>query len=374
MDLIVSSLRQGNAPVDPAQVAQFIFRAGDEINKFQMDLLREFPTPNILIATPAKILEMLSSEEERPLLNISFVRTVVVDEVDRQLKLNVIKMNASKRKRSAHSKRRINLAMDYITKLRKEALRVYSLDLPLVNVVLSSAVSIGDAVYKNVMNSGWMKGASVKSYGAPGLNKHTPAAPNVKTKYMNVVEKTSMSKILDSKSGWKPYSKLFDEISASITLRHVKTMLAEQEESDIKKSLVLVPDSASKTKLIALIKELGRTASVIDAFAEPNNAETVSDFAVLDPQTMFLKETNDSSNVPDFIISGVLQANGLHFAGLSRIYVLSASALIQICDPTEIKFLCRPVSAHMIEQLAFANPSKNGTDEAPELAKVTYIV
>ncbi|KAK7202768.1 P-loop containing nucleoside triphosphate hydrolase protein [Myxozyma melibiosi] len=382
MDIIVSSLRQGNAPVPIPQVVQVLCRAGDHAAQQQVDLLRQYPVPHILIATPGRMLEILSNDQQRELLHLAFVRTVVIDEVDKQTKLDIKRKTSGKTLRKMEPLRMINQLMTYLTKLRQKALRVYSLDLPLINVALSSSRAIGQDVVKKLAKTEWMDGAPLKVYSVPNSQpskrdsgQDTEKNLPIKITYKKVVEKGHINSILSAGARWKPAKKYHDVVTDTITERHLKALISEFDAGQIKKTLLIVPDTVSKRKLIAALMEKGKTVIAIDSLtmkeSRPFADGGFEDLDLAATQSIFLEKNNESPEFPDFLISGAKQISGINFPGLRQIYVLGAMAAIQASSLDDLKFLCRPLSAHEIEE-AIRNPREEGAPH--EEAKVTCIL
>ncbi|KAK9373988.1 uncharacterized protein V1513DRAFT_426102 [Lipomyces chichibuensis] len=85
MEIFISLLRSGNATVTTPDIVQLLYRGGPEDHKMQKRLLAKCGNPHILVVTPARLLDMLTDDNERGLRNLSFVRTVVLDEAESQL-------------------------------------------------------------------------------------------------------------------------------------------------------------------------------------------------------------------------------------------------------------------------------------------------
>ena len=74
-----------DAPVNKYDIVQTLYRCGEEEESEQIDCLQKFPDPHLLIATPARLLDIIANAQTKRLVLISAIRHIVIDEADQQI-------------------------------------------------------------------------------------------------------------------------------------------------------------------------------------------------------------------------------------------------------------------------------------------------
>ncbi|KAK9354352.1 hypothetical protein V1523DRAFT_408207 [Lipomyces doorenjongii] len=373
METFISLLRSGNAPVTTPDIVQLLYRGGPEDHKMQKRLLTKCGNPHILVATPARLLDMLADDNERGLLNLSFVRTVVLDEAESQLRPEDYKdewSGARKQKSKSSNKKKTKhissayQAMDYIVRMREAALNTYSLEVPLQVVALSSSTKFGDDLYQFLTRTQWMKGTLVKTYGVPGYSNLHVKTPHVEVSciayyphmdLMNDVEFSSARspEMIDDKTGTKNVAHV--ELTHSITLDHLLGINAARERDSVKKGLLIIPSNASRFEVVRALRDIGISACSLSYSGGTLIVDHEPDgYGIIDMQKIFTG-IQDPSITPDLVVATPTQIEGLNFPGLSRIYVAGVRCLDHIPDPAKLFLRTRVTEAHFVEQTAFAN-------------------
>ncbi|KAK9317312.1 hypothetical protein V1522DRAFT_457381 [Lipomyces starkeyi] len=377
MEIFISLLRSGNAPVPTPDIVQLLYRGGPEDHKMQKRLLAKCGNPHILVATPARLLDMLADDNERGLLHLSFVRTVVLDEAESQLhpedhkyelsgprKLN---WKSSNKKKTKHISSAYQ-AMDYIVRMRDAALNTYSLDVPLQVVALSSSTKFGDDLYQFLTRTKWMKGTLVKTYGAPGYSNLPVKTPHVEVSCIAYYPHMDLMNDVDFSSAWSPEmiphvedekkggkNVAFVELTQSITLDHLLAINAARERDSIKKGLLIIPSNASRFEVVRALRDIGITACSLTYSGGTLIVDQEPDgYGIINTQKIFAG-IQDPSITPDLIVATPTQIEGLNFPGLSRIYVAGMRCLDHIPDPAKLFLRTRVTEAHFVEQTAFSN-------------------
>ncbi|KAK9387217.1 hypothetical protein V1515DRAFT_86733 [Lipomyces mesembrius] len=373
MEIFISLLRSGNAPVTTPDIVQLLYRGGPEDHKMQKRLLAKCGNPHILVATPARLLDMLADDNERGLLNLSFVRTVVLDEAESQLRPEDHKdeWSGARKQKSSNKKKTKHIssayqAMDYIVRMREAALNTYSLEVPLQVVALSSSTKFGDDLYQFLTRTQWMRGTLVKTYGVPGYSNLPVRTPHVEVSciayyphmdLMNDVEFSRSPEMIpreeDDKRGRKNVAQV--ELTHSITLDHLLGINAARERDSVKKGLLIIPSNASRFEVVRALRDIGITACSLSYSGGTLIVDHEPDgYGIIDMQKIFTG-VQDPSITPDLVVATPTQIEGLNFPGLSRIYVAGVRCLDHIPDPAKLFLRTRVTEAHFVEQTAFAN-------------------
>ncbi|KAK9242671.1 hypothetical protein V1506DRAFT_546784 [Lipomyces tetrasporus] len=404
MEIFMSLLRSGNAPVTTPDIVQFLYRGGPEDHSMQKRLLAQCGIPHILVATPARLLDMLADENERELLNLSFVRTVVLDEAESQLHPEDHRdefAGDSRQKRTLKKKKRKHIspayqAMDYIVRMRDAALNTYSLDVPLQIAALSSSTKSGDDLYNFLSRIHWMKGSLVKTYGVPGYSNLPVKAPHVDISCIAYYPHVDLINDVDFSTIWSPVmvpgieddkkgraNVQYVEITQSITQDHLLAVKDAWERDSVKKGLLIIPSNASRFEIVGALTDIGISACSLSYSGGTLIVDQdPAGFGIVNTEKMFT-DVQDPTITPDLIVATPTQIEGLNFPGLSRIYVAGVRSLDHIPDPAKLFLRTRTTDAHVVEQTAFAgtmDPPQSGTDSSqqkkdrkPADAKVIFV-
>ncbi|KAK9458209.1 P-loop containing nucleoside triphosphate hydrolase protein [Dipodascopsis uninucleata] len=359
-----SLLRSGNAPVSSQQIIQFLYRGTDDEMMQQRQMLKKYPTPHILIATPKRLLDMLSSPKERDLINIKFVQTVVLDDADAMMKLRfdnngymgIVSKSKKNHKKRAH-KAPIVVAMDYISSLRKAALAAYSLKLPLRVIAATSSISASGPLYDIITERGWTQGSTVDAVGVVNFQKKTYSPfSNVKVSKLlvrsNEIHEQPINRLADfpSSSETKPTS---EYLTTGITRQHLETLASSIiNDHSVRKGLILVPIQASRTLVCEELKMRGISSVPLRYYGGRiivDDDSSVGNYGVLKIDTIFGTSKGIDQSTPNYIIATPNQVVGLDFPDLRKIYVVGNSTLESVQDFDTVQARLRPVHADQME-------------------------
>ncbi|KAK9451343.1 uncharacterized protein V1518DRAFT_408300 [Limtongia smithiae] len=383
IEQIASFLRSGNATVPVDSVVQFLYRSDENTMLSQLERLKKNPTPHILIATPHRMVELLGNDRDRQYLNLSFIRTLAIDNAETLLRLNehVEEPSRSKKKklrkvkRSEKSARTVGV-VNYILKLLRQVLDVYSLpDVKPQVVVLSSSVQSSKKLYKTVaQEQGWTKPEDTKLYGIANLR--SPKPPGGDVKFINAAEKGTLDElmhmqhrsVIDARDK-RPF--VFTSSTAEILVDSLKV---EYDADTVKRGLIIVPDTVPKQDIVDKLIQKGISSAILQF--QPEGTKLMFKNRVIDTKKMFFGNQTDTLLYPNFIICGMRHITGLHFPGLSRVYVLGSQAAIQaFADPSKVTFLSRVVSTHELEaSVGYTTDNNRNTSVADESRNSKVVV
>ncbi|KAK9464502.1 hypothetical protein V1512DRAFT_111282 [Lipomyces arxii] len=378
IEVISSLLRSGNAPLKTQEIVQFVYRSsmGPEDEKLQLDLLSQCPAPNILIATPNRLLDMLADPEQTKYLNLGYLKTVVIDEADDLIRpdLALAPTPKSKSQKKKKHKRPVLVAMDYILKLRKAALATYSLKVPLQVILLTSAITSGDDLYHFASNSSWIKAGRTNTYGVAGYSGLSVSTPFVDT-YTVTFDPTTKTLQDMSMNDETQESVRYKPITSDITRNDLIGLKMLLKEDGMKKAVVIIPADASHLTIRSTLRDIGVSAVSLNYFGGTKiiDSDQVHGYGLIDTQTMFDKSTDSKTVSPDIILASANQLAGLHFPGLSRIYVVGGSnAVSRLSEYSTLLLRTRVSTPRDIEMEAF-NPDSIRAAVPAENARVVFV-
>lgn len=143
-------------------VAQLLYRASPEAEKEQLALLRKAPSPQVLITTPTRLMDILQSDF-RNRLNLKQLTSIFVDDADVLLPQEKFILKSKNQKVNSHTKPLIELG-DYIASLRNGFMRSELMAFPPLQVVWAGATL--KPFHKRLLTSlGWSEGRPVVDIG-----------------------------------------------------------------------------------------------------------------------------------------------------------------------------------------------------------------
>ncbi|KAK9463933.1 uncharacterized protein V1516DRAFT_709888 [Lipomyces oligophaga] len=346
-------------------IVQALYR-GPEAQR-QIELLRQYRNPSIVIATPGILLELLADESTRASVNFEFLELIVVDEADLQLKLRSLphpphsksgqrSLNSLKPPRnpklsrsqiSALNRYHVTKVLAYLTKLQKRSRHVYSIDSePCRTVVISSNVALGGRLDSVVSALGWFAdNLTVKRRLAAQSDQFTAAGADTKIISVSTTGFLDRWKAnLDSYSPSQVASKIteYDKSKENTISPEIIDQLAlyESPADDKSTGLIIIGDMVSKPSLIAELESRGFKIALIDNF----DGFTLSDsvYGTISATAMFSKVS--TGRRPNFLIASAQTVQGMCFPGLKRIYVLGQAAANAFTGTKPLADLCRTIS------------------------------
>lgn len=353
-----------DSPSNIHEVVQYVFRTDSEGEEKQIQLLKKHPGPRILIGTPTRILDILSSQYKStlPLFNLS---SIVLDEADVLIPKGKV-FTVLKRTNGSESDRSklipTQILLNYIIPWRnsyaRENNKVFT---PLKFLIESSNAS--NYLKVVAMKNKWITGRPMLRLGTDTENNvkeqlpndicnyfvtYNPltgdltdtdldiskALPNLDSNALKIVSELNNRRVYQH---LKEYSSLNE--SARTTLLQVysdalvKTMKLADGASDSvkslkKRALVVVPEAYSiPTFLSVLEKSHGiKGASVLTKENDCRFFYTseLGDEISIDTQTFFKEQPFEEfeDGVPDVLVVRARQVAGMDFPGLNRIYAL----------------------------------------------------
>lgn len=166
-----------------ASVAQLMYRASPEVEKEQLALLRKAPSPQVLITTPTRLMDVLQSDF-RNRLNLKQLSSIFVDDADVMLPQEKFILKTKTQKVQNHTKPIIELG-NYIASLRNGYMRSELMEFPPLQVVFAGATL--KPFHKRLLGSlGWSEGRPVVDIGLTHHNMvkapYTITSPDVDVK------------------------------------------------------------------------------------------------------------------------------------------------------------------------------------------------
>ncbi|KAG5360222.1 hypothetical protein CJU89_3283 [Yarrowia sp. B02] len=358
-----------------AQVAQLLYRASPEAEKEQLALLRKAPSPQVLITTPTRLMDILQSDF-RDRLNLKQLSSIFVDDADVLLPQEKFILKTKTQKINNHTKPIIELG-DYIASLRNGYMRSELMEFPPLQVVLAGATL--KPFHKRLLASlGWSEGRPVADIGlthhnmvrapysvtAPDVDvkivtKPTPRSPctNVMLPPINLgLAMEELQDVVDISKDRGEYLKMkFAAIRDFYSDRYTQVMRKRfynkklfLEKSYFEAASDLIRSKPTERALI-LTTQSFKADKYTEAFAEVGiNAAHVAE---LDPSKMsefcqaFFSTPIDPSNeatkdMPQAIVCNLRQFKGIQLPELSNVIVLGWESLEEESDFALIANMC----------------------------------
>lgn len=368
---LLGNLKQGDVLLD--QTAQKVYRTRSKIRKSQDHLLKRTPNPHILIATPTRLLDMLSTGEDskRHLLPLYNLQNVVIDEADHLLP----KDKYMKRSKSSilspiiHNRPPTDILMAHLTAWRSTHMHRNGITYSPMRLILQSSTAGG---YLRTLSPGtaWIhqrpiikigldQGSGVHTNRLPRdvdaysvtYNPHTMKLQNSELPTLTVDEALSPESAYSLKKPQRRFPPPATNFKrAALVDAFVKVFTLEKKQ----RGVLIIPPELNPTLVAIQLKakginaaystlnETGRSMSMPSVIKRKKVKQLKP---VSDPQNLFSRTISEEE--PDILIYDTTKALGLHFPELSRVYILSWSAVYN----SSRKFLalagrCRLSNAH----------------------------
>ncbi|AOW01534.1 hypothetical protein B0I72DRAFT_133474 [Yarrowia lipolytica] len=356
-------------------MAQLLYRASPEAEKEQLALLRKAPSPQVLITTPTRLMDILQSDF-RDRLNLKQLSSIFVDDADVLLPQEKFILKTKTQKINNHTKPIIELG-DYIASLRNGYMRSELLEFPPLQIVWAGATL--KSFHKRLLTSlGWSEGRPVVDIGlthhnlvkapysvtSPDVDVRIVSKPTRKSPCTNVVlppinlglAMEELQDVLSISRDRGEYLKMkFAAIRDFYNDRYTQVMRKRFYNKQLfldKSYFEAASDlirSRPKERALVLTTQSFKADKYKDAFAEVGiNAAHVAD---LDPsrmddfcQTFFstpIDPSNDATqDMPEAIVCNLRQFKGIQLPGLSNVIVLGWESLEEESDFALIANMC----------------------------------
>lgn len=324
-------------------IVQRLYRADARIENKQLELLEKHKNPRIVVSTPTRILDILSSEK-RTLLPLQNLSCVAIDEADHLLPsekyLKRSKSSILSPKTSARPP--TDTLMSHITAWRATHMRRQNQQLSPLKLILESSTA-SSYLRKLTPGTTWIQQRPIVKVGldeAGGI--HTNRLPRdvdaYSVSYNPVTKKLRNSELptLTVEEALLPDS--------SYSLRHNQKTLPPHGErvydaidafarvfnlEQRQRGILVIPSELSAV----FVREQLETRGIRAAYSRlgkdgknmvyRNSKGTWSELK--DPQTIFSKPQHEEE--PEVLIYDTQKALGLNFPGLSRVYLLTWAAV-----------------------------------------------
>lgn len=363
-----------NSPLKLHDIAQCIFRADEKSEQMQIDLLKSNPGPHILIGTPTRILDILSSKNraDLPLFNLS---CIALDEVDNLLPARNV-YTALKRTHSFSHDHRNNIPtqvlLNHIVPWRNAYVKQHSdMYIPLRFIMESSTASKYIKVLS--MQNKWISDRPMLRLGSDHQEeKPKNRLPNDVDSYF-VSYNTLTGELTDTdydvsslipqfdeenleilselnerrlKEQVKSYSSLtakekltIMKIYASALARVLEMESKSDKSNNHPRALVVIPEAFSISAFSEVLKETEGIIGAIETTCEnsygysykmPDDPTPI----MIDTNTFFVEQkipNNENINnklFPQVLITRAKKCLGLDFPGLNRIYAMSWDSIL----------------------------------------------
>lgn len=367
--------RAHNEALDTSEMVQLIHRTSPEAEKEQLALLRKFPSPQVLITTPTRLMDVLQSDF-RDRLNLRQLSSLFIDDADVLLPQEKFIMKSKTQKVSSHTKPIVELG-DYIASLRNGYMRSELVEFPPLQVVFAGATL--KPFHKRLLASlGWSEGRPVADIGL-SYHKNARAAYNTPAPDVDVriVSKTTAKSALENvllppinlglameelqdvvsvSSERQNYLKMkFAAIQDFYSDRYTQVMQRRHYNKDIfldptyfaaasdvirsrpsERALVLTTQSFKADKYKEAFARVGVNAAHVADLDPAKMSEFCSTFfdTPVDP------ENEATRDLPQAIVCNLRQFKGIHLSGLSNVIVLGWESLEEEQDLSFVVNMC----------------------------------
>lgn len=118
-----------NSPIDIKNAIQILYRTSEDEQNRQINILKDYPAPKILVGTPTRILDILANSDMRQYLRLNALSTIVLDEVEQLIPKNE-KLESNLKQTSKYSKKvaraPTEILLDHIIPLRNYNIEQYN--------------------------------------------------------------------------------------------------------------------------------------------------------------------------------------------------------------------------------------------------------
>lgn len=342
-----------HSPLNIHQVVQHIYRTNSQRESDQLNLLQEFQGPHTLIATPTRMLDILSSTGAKDKVHIEKLSCIVIDEADLLLpKKKYSRHNASRVsvKSGRHYRSPTDILMSYIYSRRKDYIqkisRIYS-PLRLILQASSPIDYLSDMVHSPV----WMEERSALNIGSKSLalanhtdvfcvtyNSSTDSISDTKIKIIDTdnVDKEQVLAFLKRTKDYVAWSE------GTLKL-YCKAFLEMFNAERRTKGVLIIPHNVSVQRVAKILTEHGlisASSRLSDGGDRLELTSSQTNSTNLDPETIF---SDNSPNSPDVLLYDRMSIRGLNFPNLSHVYALgwdsvgSSEALINLAGSSRPK-------------------------------------
>lgn len=356
-------------------VVQLLYRASHEAEKEQLALLRKAPSPQVLITTPTRLMDIMQSDF-RNRLNLKQLSSIFVDDADVLLPQEKFILKTKSQRINNHTKPIIELG-DYIASLRNGYMRSELMAFPPLQVVWAGATL--KPFHKRLLTSlGWSEGRPVVDIGlthhnmvkapysvtSPDVDVRIVAKPTARSPCMSVplppvnlgLAMEELQDVTNISRDRGEYLKMkFAAIRDFYNDRYTQVMRKRfyNKQLFLDKSYFEAASDLIRTRpterALVLTTQSFKADKYKEAFAEVGiNAAHVAD---LDPSRMdefchtFFSTPIDASNedtkdMPQAIVCNLRQFKGIQLPELNNVIVLGWESLEEESDFALIANMC----------------------------------
>lgn len=356
-------------------VAQLLYRASPEAEKEQLALLRKAPSPQVLITTPTRLMDILQSDF-RNRLNLKQLSSIFVDDADVLLPQEKFILKTKSQRINNHTKPIIELG-DYIASLRNGYMRSELMAFPPLQVVWAGATL--KPFHKRLLTSlGWSEGRPVVDIGlthhnmikapysvtSPDVDVRIVTKPTARSPCMSVplppinlgLAMEELQDVMNIARERGEYLKMkFAAIRDFYNDRYTQVMRKRfynkqlfldksyfEAASDLirsrptERALVLTTQSFKADKYKEAFAEVGINAAHV-ADLDPSRMD---DFCQTFFSTPIDGSSEDTKDMPQAIVCNLRQFKGIQLPELSNVIVLGWESLEEESDFALIANMC----------------------------------
>lgn len=350
-----------DSPLSLHKIVQCIYRSDEATEATQMNLLKDFPAPKILVGTPQRILDILSTPEHQGALPLNNLSCIALDEVDQLLpKKGLYKdpttLRHTLREANVGTKVPTQILLNHIIPWRNANVKMNNDYFTPLRVLFESSTASGYPKLIALSNN-WIKGRPMIRLGLDELGgEKTKRLPRDVTNYFvtydsyaGILRDTTLPLFDDDVVNDATFLEAVKDINErrrkELLQQSKKENKAKEEkilkfaqslkkllESDTsgKRALVVIPESFSILAFMKTLKEHTGVNAMYSKFVGEETGIVYNNeqgkLVKVDPQTIFTKDA--SEELPRVLIHRAKAVSGLDFPGLQRIYGLSWDSIL----------------------------------------------
>ncbi|KAK9470418.1 P-loop containing nucleoside triphosphate hydrolase protein [Dipodascopsis tothii] len=358
----------GDAPIALPQVVQVVYRGPAAVEQAQIATLRTHPAPHILVATPARLLDILASAD-RDAVQLEHINTLAVDEADavvRPLASDASKREVRQYRQHPPAGHRL---IDHMVRARRVALTRAGVYVPLQFVAVSALLNSRLRRFCELMK--WTTPElHTDVYGLGGRQSwavadtefccvvYDPAAETLADldaaalyaydgpdpAWLAGQTRSVAEQVADAGAARaaKAAPAGFATGPGHVDYEYVVAVARVHGIDFVKRGLVVIPPSASRSAVVDCLRDFGISAAVLQLSAPQTLAS--DEFGPVDLRTLFADDAENAA-APDLVVAHAPQVRGLDLPGLRRVYVLAAETLDTAKELVALGGRCKPATA-----------------------------
>ncbi|VVT53437.1 uncharacterized protein SAPINGB_P003573 [Magnusiomyces paraingens] len=379
------------AGLEPAQVVQAVFRTDKAGEKAQEDKLREHPGPHILVGTPARLLDLLSSGA-RACVPLHGVYAIAVDEADTLLPVESVHSRVKQTRKVARhrpvslAKPPAQLLLDHVVAWRNAWVQKTAPAFIPLKVLLESSTA-SSRLKAEAAKRGWISGRpmlrlGLDDHGGNSGNKSLQVKSQVPrdvcsyfvtyNPFLDTLENTDydVSSILPEmtqnafdvvgevndervKKHVQEYAALSkpqrEKLLGVYAAGLVKAMKVDAQGGKLRRALVVVPEAFSISNLVQILESRYQIPGATLATVGNSSGVYSGDSSMVkdDTNTLFLDQDKgeEGKDLPQVVLVRARAVAGLDWPGLDRIYALGWDSLLSSKTYLSVAGRCRAAPA-----------------------------